>query len=80
MERATGMGRAAVVRDARGGGRALRATWHHDAGVVVLSVWRDNLCVATSRLSADGAAALVDVLTAGLADAYPQQADDAAAG
>ena len=57
MERAVA-GRSAVVPDVRGEGRALRATWHHEAGVVVLSVWRDNVCVATSRLRPEEAAAL----------------------
>ena len=73
MERAVA-GRSAVVPDVRGEGRALRATWHHEAGVVVLSVWRDNVCVATSRLRPEEAAALVDVLAAGLADGYERPA------
>ena len=39
-----------VFLDARGGDRALRATWHQDAGVVVLSLWRDNVCAGSFRL------------------------------
>ncbi|QKE84625.1 hypothetical protein [Arthrobacter sp. NEB 688] len=69
MERSV-PGRSAVVPDARGEGRALRVTWHPEAGVVVLSVWRDNVCVATTRLSPDEAAGLVEVLASGLADGY----------
>lgn len=69
MERSV-PGRSAVVADARGEGRALRVTWHPEAGVVVLSVWRDNVCVATTRLAPDEAADLVEVLASGLADGY----------
>ena len=32
--------RGRVFLDARGGDRALRVSWHHEAGVVVLSLWR----------------------------------------
>jgi hypothetical protein len=56
----------AVLADARGDSRALRVTWHDEAGVVVLSVWRDNLCTASVRLAPDEAAELVGVLAAGL--------------
>ena len=57
----------AVFLDARGGDRALRATWHHEAGLVVLSLWRDNACAGTFRLRADEVPALIETLSAGLA-------------
>jgi hypothetical protein len=38
-----------------GRGTALRATWHEDAGVVVLSLWRGDACIGTVRLSAQEA-------------------------
>jgi hypothetical protein len=56
----------AVLGDARGDGRALRVTWHDEAGVVVLSVWRDNVCTATARLAPDQAVDLIEALAAGL--------------
>jgi hypothetical protein len=56
--------------DARGGGRALRVSWHPEAGVVVLSVWRGRECVASFRLAAEDVPALVDVLRTGLDAAY----------
>jgi len=56
-----------VLLDARGGGRALRVTWHSEAAVVVLSVWRDNVCTATVRLHPDDVVALIETLAAGLA-------------
>jgi hypothetical protein len=56
----------AVLGDARGERRALRVTWHDDAGVVVLSVWRDNVCTATVRLAAAEAVDLIEALAAGL--------------
>lgn len=59
-----------VFIDARGGDRALRATWHHEAGVVVLSLWRDNVCAGSFRLRIDEVPELIDMLRAGLARAY----------
>ena len=55
-----------VFLDARGGDRALRATWHQEAGVVVLSLWRDNVCAGTFRLQIDEVPELIDLLRAGL--------------
>ncbi len=68
MERAPRSGRSAVVPDLRGDGRALRATWHHEAGCVVLSVWRGNVCTATVRLDPDDVPDLVELLVRGLAE------------
>lgn len=56
--------------DARGGGRALRISWHGDAGVLVLSLWRGQVCAGTFRLAADQVPALVDLLRSGLDSAY----------
>jgi hypothetical protein len=42
----------AVFNDARGAGRALRVTWHPETQLLVLSVWRDEVCIATHRLEA----------------------------
>ncbi len=70
MERQPVRGRSGVVADTRGEGRALRATWHHEADVLVLSVWRDNVCVATVRVDPTDVPDLVDVLVSGLADGY----------
>lgn len=56
----------AVLADARGDGRALRVTWHEEVGLVVLSVWRDNVCTTTVRLAPAVAVDLIEVLAAGL--------------
>lgn len=64
--------------DARDGARALRVSWHPaqpgptsagDTGCVVLSTWREDTCVATTRLSPVEAARLIGVLADGLAAA-----------
>ena len=47
---------------------ALRATWHNEAGYIVLSLWRENLCVATSHLTPKEAGRLAALITSGLAD------------
>ena len=59
----------AWLPDARGSERALRATWHPEAGCVVLSTWQDGRCTATARLAPGEAAQLVAVLAEGLAAA-----------
>ncbi|HET6625381.1 MAG TPA: hypothetical protein VFG63_03240 [Nocardioidaceae bacterium] len=59
-----------VFLDARGGARSMRVSWHTEAGVVVLSLWRDGTCAATFRLRLDEVPDLIDVLRAGLAEAY----------
>jgi hypothetical protein len=59
--------RGEVVADARGDGRALRVSWHPEAGVVVLSVWRGPVCAATVQVEAAEVPHLVDVLVRGLA-------------
>jgi hypothetical protein len=48
--------RRALFADARGAG--LRVTWHDDADVVVLSLWRDDRCTGTIRLPPAEAARL----------------------
>jgi hypothetical protein len=55
-----------VFLDARGGGRAMRLTWHHEADLVVLSMWRDHVCTGTFRLAAEDVSDFVDTLVDGL--------------
>lgn len=62
-----------VMLDTRGPDRALRVSWHHDLGVVVLSLWREECCVGTFRMSAAEVPALVNALVEGLAAAMPPQ-------
>jgi hypothetical protein len=59
-----------VFLDARGGDRALRVSWHHESGLVVLSLWRDNVCAGSFRLAVDEVPDLIDTLRAGLDHAY----------
>jgi hypothetical protein len=47
---------------------ALRATWHNEAGFVVISLWRGDTCVATSHLTPNEAGRLATFITSGLAD------------
>jgi hypothetical protein len=59
-----------IVLDRRGEGRALRVTWHHDASLVVVSVWRQDRCSGTVHVAAEDVPALIAVLTEGLAEGY----------
>ena len=60
----------AVFLDPRGEDRSLRVTWHHDQQLVVLSLWRDNVCAGTFRLGADEVPDLITLLRRGLDEAY----------
>ncbi len=59
-----------VFFDARGDGRALRISWHSESEMVVLSLWRDNVCVGSFRLAVDEVPDVIDLLRAGLDAAY----------
>src|SRR4051812_27445236 len=54
--------------DDRGDGRAVRVSTHADAGLLAVSLWRDDLCVGTVRPAPVEAAALATALTDGLAE------------
>ncbi|WP_374454151.1 hypothetical protein [Nocardioides sp.] len=60
----------AVFLDPRGEDRSLRVTWHQESLLVVLSLWRDNVCAGTFRLAADEVPDLIALLRRGLDDAY----------
>jgi hypothetical protein len=47
---------------------ALRATWHSEAGYVVISMWHGDTCVATSHLTPREAGRLAGFITSGLAE------------
>jgi hypothetical protein len=59
-----------IFSDARGENRALRVSWHTDRDLVVLSMWRDNVCAASFRLTVEEVPQLVELLRAGLSHAY----------
>ncbi len=69
-----------VFLDARGGDRALRVSWHTDAGLVVLSLWHGNVCSGSFRLAVDEVPDLIDLLRTGLAEAYAVARDRAERG
>jgi hypothetical protein len=58
-----------VFVDSRGGDRALRVTWHPEAHLVVISLWRENVCAGSFRVRADDVPALIAALATGLAHA-----------
>jgi hypothetical protein len=59
-----------IFLDARGGDRALRVSWHPESGLVVLSLWRDDVCAGSFRLAVDEVPELIETLRAGLDRAY----------
>jgi hypothetical protein len=66
-----------IFLDARGGGRALRVTWHPESDLVVLSLWRDNVCAGSFRLAADEVPALIELLQAAPSAATPDATPEA---
>jgi hypothetical protein len=59
-----------IFLDARGDDRALRVSWHYDTDLVVLSLWRENVCVGSFRLTVDEVPELIELLRSGLDTAY----------
>ena len=59
-----------IFLDARGADRALRVSWHYDTDLVVLSLWRDNVCAGSFRLPVDDVPDFIEVLRTGLDRAY----------
>ena len=59
-----------IFLDARGADRALRVSWHHDNGIVVLSLWRENVCSGSFRMAVDDVPDMIATLRAGLDAAY----------
>lgn len=55
-----------IFLDPRGSDRALKVSWHQEAELVVLSLWRDNVCSATFRLAIDEVPDLIALLREGL--------------
>ena len=61
-------GRRVVVEDVRRNDTFMRVTWHDDVRVFVVSHWRGDVCVAATRIGADAAPDLVNLLVRGLAE------------
>jgi hypothetical protein len=59
--------RSRWFEDARG--RSLKASWHPEAGLVVISLWESDRCIGTFRLPASDAPELM-VLLAGAVKAW----------
>jgi hypothetical protein len=59
-----------IFLDARGGDRALRVSWHSESELVVLSLWRENVCAGSFRLTVDEVPDLIELLRAGLDRSY----------
>jgi hypothetical protein len=60
--------------DERGAG--LRVTWHPERDLVVLSVWQDDRCVGTFRMSVQDVPRLSGLLAAALGDWVDQTGPD----
>jgi hypothetical protein len=61
--------RSLSLPDARGHGATLRVTRHPEQNKVVLSHWRDGVCVASTPIELTEVSALIGVLADALSDA-----------
>ena len=69
-ERRWSFSRRVFIADARDNGAYLRATWHPEGRVIVLSHWNDeDVCTAAVRISVEDAGELVALLGRAMADA-----------
>jgi hypothetical protein len=59
----------ALIEDARRDGGMVRVTWHERDRLFVISHWRDNVCVAASRVDVHDAGPMIGVLVDGLSSA-----------
>jgi hypothetical protein len=57
-----------LIDDIRGGGRFLRVTVHSDLGVVVISHWQGDECVAATRMPLSAVDDLIELLRGGVDD------------
>jgi hypothetical protein len=60
--------RRVFLPDVRGNDQYLRATWHPDTAVVVVSHWVGEVCVASTPLSVADASKLIGLLVTALQD------------
>jgi hypothetical protein len=58
-----------IIPDARGQGASLRVTRHPEQGKVVISHWREDVCVASTPVDMSELPALIGVLADALGDA-----------
>jgi len=58
-----------MVEDQRQNGQMLRITWHEPEQLFVVSHWRDNVCVAATRIDVRDAGTIAGVLIDGLSGA-----------
>ncbi len=55
-----------IFFDARGADRAMRVSWHEEADLVVVSLWRGNVCTGSFRLAGDDVPDVIDTLVEAL--------------
>jgi hypothetical protein len=67
--RVSGLPNRLNIPDARGSGAYLRVTRHPDQQKVVLSHWRDSVCVASTPVDISELPSLIGVLAEALGDA-----------
>jgi hypothetical protein len=64
---------AGVLADVRGNDQYLRATWHSDAAVVVVSNWVGEVCVGATAVALADASTLIELLVSALQETATKQ-------
>ena len=68
MAESWAFGNRVVIEDSRSDGSYVRVTWHPDGQKFVLSNWRDDVCIAATRIEPAAAADLIALLARGLGE------------
>jgi hypothetical protein len=61
-------GNRVVIEDSRADGSYLRVTWHPDGRKFVVSHWRDDVCLAATRVEPAAVPDLISLLARGLGE------------
>jgi len=61
-------GNRVIIEDSRDDGTYLRVTWHPDGQKFVVSHWRDDVCLAATRVDPTAIPGLIALLARGLGD------------
>jgi hypothetical protein len=71
--------RRVFIRDARNNGHYLRATWHPEGRMFVVSTWRDEVCTGAVRLPVEASGDLASLIIDGLSESLVDPARSAPA-
>jgi hypothetical protein len=61
-------GNRVLIEDDRSNGTFVRMTWHPESRVIVVSHWRDDVCLAATRVPVEAASDVVGLFVKAMSD------------